>query len=326
MQAGADYDASIIRIIGLDDVLKHEGMNGWNLFWLIAGPISIAMVVAMSGRDLSDAVSVSSMIQLSVRCAVPLLYLAFAASSIRALFPGPWSRWMLRNRKYLGLSFAAAMAWQAFFILWLVTIHTDYYVKEVYVLRDAIEGVTGYLFLIAMTVTSFPWGRKHLNPRQWRLLHLSGIYFLWAYAFSVYWWALFYYANPVWIDYVYYWAGFLAWCLRVAAWSKRRRELAEPRATRPAAQPISLITGIVLVSIGLAAAGLGSAWRPAAENLLYGYALTRIPEAYLPYWPFEPFLPLAVIFLGVWLMATSGGGRVREGTQYDRNAGGVQNA
>ena len=47
------------------------------------------------------------------------------------------------------------MAWQGLFILWMVLAYTDYYVNELYVLRDAIEGVGGYLFLTAMTVTSF---------------------------------------------------------------------------------------------------------------------------------------------------------------------------
>lgn len=305
----------------LDEKLRHKAINAWNLFWLIAGPISIGMLAAMSHKDLSGAAAVSSMIQLSVRCAVPLLFIAFAASSIQALLPGPLSRWLLRNRKYVGLSFAAAMAWQAFFILWLVTVHTDYYVNQVYVLRDAIEGVTGYLFLIAMTVTTFSWGRKQLNPRQWRLLHLSGIYFLWAYAFSVYWWALFYYQNPVWLDYVYYAAGFLAWGLRAAAWGKRHQQRVNAFAATAAAQAALKMTGMALVGIGLAAASLGSLWRPAAEELLYGYALTRIPELYLPYWPFEPFLPLFIIATGAYLIANSGGGAAREGAPRDRRTG-----
>lgn len=32
-----------------------------------------------------------------------------------------------------------------------------------------------------------------------------------------------------------------------------------------------------------------------------GYAITYLPEKYLPYWPFEPFLPLFVIAPGVYL-------------------------
>ena len=47
------------------------------------------------------------------------------------------------------------MAWQLLFILWLVGIHTEYYVNDVYVLSDVVEGVVGYTFLIAMVLTSF---------------------------------------------------------------------------------------------------------------------------------------------------------------------------
>jgi len=265
------------------------------------------MVIAMMGVDLASAEGISSMIQLSVRCAIPWLYLAFAASSIQVLFPGPFGRWILRNRKYLGLCFAAAMAWQLLFILWLVTVHTDYYVEEVYVMRDAIEGVVGYAFLVAMTLTSFRFARKHLKPRQWRLLHLSGIYFLWAYAFSVYWWELFYYPDPVVIDYVYYWGGFLAWGLRSAAWYKKRRKLAVKSATPGSNQPALVLAGLATVGAGLFAASFGSLWRESVSDMLTGYSFTQIPELYLPYWPFEPYLPLLVIALGVLLMTKADG-------------------
>ena len=78
-------------------------------------------------------------------------------------------------------------------------------------------------FLIAMVLTSFEFGRSRLTSRQWALLHKSGIYWLWFYAWSVYWFSLFYYQSPaVLIDYVYYWGGLAAWGLRMAAWSKKR--------------------------------------------------------------------------------------------------------
>lgn len=198
-------------------------INGWNLFWLITAPISLVMVLTMIRIDLSSAEGVSSMIQLAVRCAVPWLYLAFAASSLQVVFPGTFSRWLLRNRSKIGLCFAAAMGWQLFFILWLVGIHTEYYVNDVYVLSDVVEGVVGYAFLIAMVVTSFRFGRSRLTQKQWKILHTSAIYWLWIYAWSVYWFSLFYYQSaPVLLDYIYYWGGFLAWGLRLSAWSKKR--------------------------------------------------------------------------------------------------------
>ncbi len=301
--------------------MKNKFVNGWNLFWLVTGPISALMVFSMMRTGLSSAEAVSSMIQLSVRWAIPWLYLAFAASSAQVLFPGPLSLWLLRNRRIMGLCFAAAMGWQLLFIVWLVSVYSDYYIAEVYVLRDVIEGVLGYLFLIAMTLTSFRPGRKLLKPKQWRLLHKSGMYFLWAYAFSVYWWNLFYYPNPVWIDYVFYWGGFLAWGLRVAAWSKKHRQLAEKKSPQASSQPALMLMGIVIVGIGLVAAAFGLIWRESAEELLTGYAITRIPELYLPYWPFEPFLPLFIIALGVFLWAKS---RVAKPAGTGRQASAVQ--
>ncbi len=175
------------------------------------------------------------------------------------------------------------MAWQGLYILWLVLGHTDYYVTEVYVLRDAIEGIGGYLFPLAMTVTSFPLGRRLLKSKQWRLLHLSGIYFLWAYAFSVYWWAIFYYSNPVPLDYIFYWAGFAAWVLRAAAWTKKRGKAAGQLTPKP----IAKVAGALMICGGLVAASIGSVWQATAEAYLYGYAITEIPELYLPYWPFD---------------------------------------
>ena len=279
-------------------MLKHKLLNEWSLFWLITGPISAVMVVAMTGANLASGEGVSGMIQLSVRCAVPILFLAFGASSLQIVAPSTFSRWLLKNRKYIGLSFAAAMAWQLLFILWMVTVYTDYYVNEVYVMRDAIEGVGGYLFLIAMAITSFKFARKHIKPKSWKLLHKSGIYFLWAYAFSVYWWNLSYYEGPLPIDYVFYWMGFAAWGLRAVAWAKQHK----PKTPQLALQAF----GYLLILAGLVAASIGRAWQPVSEQYLTGYAVTKIPELYLPYWPFEPYLPLFAIALGIFLITRQG--------------------
>ncbi len=79
---------------------------------MIVIPISLTVGMSMTKVDLSSATDISSMIQLSVRCSVPWLYLAFAASSVHALYRSELSRWLMRNRRILGLCFAAGMAWQ----------------------------------------------------------------------------------------------------------------------------------------------------------------------------------------------------------------------
>ncbi len=201
---------------------KQKALNGWNLWALISLPISLAVVVMMTTKDLSRPDDISSMIQFSVRCSVPWLYLAFAASSLKSLFPGPFSLWLLRNRKNIGLCFAAGMAWQLFFILWMVGGYFSYYTEDVYLLEDVLIQVPAYMFLFAMTLTSFRRWRSRISPRQWKLLHKSGIYFIWATVWTTYWYELYYYDDIQFIDYIYYWTGLLAYGLRVVAWSKKR--------------------------------------------------------------------------------------------------------
>jgi len=306
--------------IALKDILKKKALNEWRLFWLVTGLISIAMIIAMMQTDLSTGAGISSLIQLSVRCATPFLYLAFAASSMQKLFPGLLSMWWFRNRKVFGLCFAAAMAWQALFIVWLVTIHRDFYVDEVYVLRDVLEGLLGYSFLAAMTLTSFKFGRQRLTPKQWKWLHKVGIYSLWVYAFSVYWWALFYYPNPGLIDYVYYWGGFLTWGLRGVAWTKKRRQLNERNIPQGHTPLAFKVIGTILIGIGIFMVTFGSSWQKASEAFMSQYEFLNWLVLYLPYWPFEPYIPLFAILLGLYLSTKS---PILHTEQQDPGAGSI---
>jgi hypothetical protein len=203
-------------------LLKSNLLNGWSLFGLVVAPMSVAAAFAMTRVDLSSPLGVSAMIQFTVRLAVPWLFMAFAASSLVTVWPGSFSRWLSRNRRMIGLCFAAGMAWQLVFILWMVIGFWDYYVAEAYSYLDLAEQLPGYLVLIAMVATSFRFGRSKLTPRQWSVLHTGGIYFLWGVVWSTYWFELFYYEDIQVIDYVYYWAGFAAWGIRLLAWSKKR--------------------------------------------------------------------------------------------------------
>ena len=202
--------------------MRHKAVNGWTLFSIVVVPMCLAALLAMTAVDLSSSLGVSSMIQFSVRLAVPWLFIAFCASSLVAVFPGEFSRWVLRNRRMFGLCFATGMAWQLFFIVWLVVGHFDYYMEEAYDYLSLLEQVPGYVLLIAMTITSFRFGRSKLSPKQWKILHTGGIYFIWFVVWTTYWFELFYYDDIQFIDYLYYWAGFTAWASRMVAWTLKR--------------------------------------------------------------------------------------------------------
>jgi len=282
----------------LQGVLKHKVVNGWRLFWLITLPMCAVIIVEMSRVDLSAAAGVSDMIGFSVRFAAPIIFLVVAISSLQILFPGPVPVWLLRNRKYIGLCFAVAMAWQGTFIAMMSNIHRDHYFENVFYLRDELEGSTGYLFLAAMVVTSFRFGSRLLSSQQWKVLHKTALYFLWAYPFSTYWWAVaHYYGTPQLHDYVFYWAGFTAFALRIAAWGKKRWvKSASPTPL------FSRIVGSATIGFALIVAATGAGWQKTITTFLTGPTWSANFELWLPFWPFEPFLSLALIGLGVMLL------------------------
>lgn len=288
--------------INLQAVLKNKAINQWPLFWLISVPMSVMMVIAMMGVDMSTGAGVSKMIGFSVRWAVPFIYLVVAASSVQILFPGPFPMWWLRNRKFIGLCFAVAMAWQGLFIFMMSNFFRAYYYEDVYLLRDELEGSIGYIFLAAMVFTSFRFGRKFLTQKQWKLLHKSGVYFLWAYPFSVYWWNLSYYPNPQLIDYVFYWSGFLAFALRIAAWGKRRVQAAN-RSTLQSSTPLVFKTlGGAIIAFGLFVSATGLHWRESVTAFLTEPQWSANLVLWFPFWPFEPYLSLFIIGLGTLLI------------------------
>jgi hypothetical protein len=200
----------------------HPAFNGWRLFLLLLVLLSLPLAIAATRADFGQASTVSGFIALSVQVSVPWLYLAFAASALARLFPGDATRWLLRNRRYVGLAYAAGMGWQLVFILWLVTAHIDYYHEVADNPYDLAEELPGYVFLLAMVLTSFRSGRAFLGSRRWHQLHTVGIYYLWGETWSTYWWYAFYYEEPRTLYFVYFWMGLAAWGLRLTAWQRAR--------------------------------------------------------------------------------------------------------
>jgi len=254
------------------------------------------MFVPLLSFESITGAEISEMISFSVRWAVPFIYLIIAISSLQILFPNAFTRWLMRNRKYIGLVFAVAMAWQGLFIFIMSYYFHDYYFSEVYYFRDEIEGSIGYIFLMVMVLTSFKFGSKMVSSSQWRIIHKTGVYFLWAYPFSVYWWSISYYGNALLIDYVFYWMGFLAFLLRIIAWGKANYEKESHE------NQLNKIMGMSLILIGLSMSFLSLYWQVMLTEYLTFFNWSSSFELWLPFWPFEPFLSLMIIGLGTMIL------------------------
>jgi DMSO/TMAO reductase YedYZ heme-binding membrane subunit len=209
---------------GGERILKSKYFNDWPLFYMIVAANSLAVIGYTFTQDLTVPLGLSEMIQCTVRVSVPLLFVAFAASSMPRLVPGPFRKWLLRNRRYFGLGFAAGFAWQMVFILWLAIGHPEYYAEEVFsgVSDFIIYRLGPYLFLVAMTITSFFPVRKKMNRKAWHALHWTGIYYLWWDVELTYWYEVTFYEDRQIIDYIYVTLGGLAYLARVGEWIRLR--------------------------------------------------------------------------------------------------------
>lgn len=202
-------------------LLRHRLLNGWPFFWMIAGMTFAAMVTGQLLIGVATPEAAVSMIRLSVQLASPWVFLAFVATPINQLFPGNLSKWLLRNRRYLGLSFAAGFGWQAVFIGVLLALHNAYYWEELHNDIDLLLRMASYVFLFALTITSFFPVRRKMRPEHWRWLHLIGIWYFWAAIWASYA-PMAVSSDAKTIDVVYTVIGLVVLVLRIAAYLRKR--------------------------------------------------------------------------------------------------------
>lgn len=200
-------------------------VNSWSLFWLLALAASTATLLGLSHADFHSARGMGSIVHRSVRCALPLFLLSFIASSVAILWPGTLSRWMLSNRRYIGLAFAFAMVWHFGFVA-----YTIWSFGNPLNLKATLMDVVGFIFLVMMTLTSFRWGARYLSRANWRRLHKTGAYAIWLVATLIYFHAVRVGAGLMYR--AFFGVLLAAWMLRVAAWGRQRlsgRPLGLPR-------------------------------------------------------------------------------------------------
>ena len=110
-------------------------------------------------------------IRFTARTSLLLFCLAFGAAALARLWPNAWTRWLRRNRRYLGVSFAASHAMHAAAIA--ASPHGSCQPTRRRPLASYVFGGIGYAFIVAMTTTSFDRTAAPSGARAWRMLHLD---------------------------------------------------------------------------------------------------------------------------------------------------------
>lgn len=123
-------------------------------------------------------------IRVTARTSVALFLAAFVASACAALLPSPISKWLLRNRRALGVSFAVSMGVHGALIVALWQTHRESFLASV-APATLLGGGAGFVLIALMAATSFDRTAALLGRRAWKVLHTVGMYYLWVvFAFS----------------------------------------------------------------------------------------------------------------------------------------------
>jgi hypothetical protein len=194
-------------------------MSRWFQGWRLVGVASAlllasqALLLAAGG---TDEAGLRLAVRVSAQIAVALFLLVFVAAPARRFWQNDATRWLLRNRRYLGVTFAVAHFAHLFDILLLATLLGNAFEMNAATLYG---GGLAYALLALMVATSFDRTAHWLGPRAWKWLHRAGLYWLWFIFMQSYTGRAL--EMPAYIPFAAAVWGALA--LRIAAWRARRR-------------------------------------------------------------------------------------------------------
>jgi DMSO/TMAO reductase YedYZ heme-binding membrane subunit len=105
----------------------------------------------------------------TARFSFPIFVVAWSASAFAILWPGGWRSVMLRRRRAIGLSFAAAhFVHLAALLVVVLFFGAERSATTIY------GGGFGYVMIALMALTSNDWSVRTLGPRNWKLMHMLG--------------------------------------------------------------------------------------------------------------------------------------------------------
>ena len=155
-----------------------------NLRWKLVGLTTLfvaAMEAVLLAQHGPGEEFLRSTLRATARSSVALLLGAYVASSAFRLWRGALPGWLLRHRRYLGVSFAVSHTVHASAV---IALYPSMKPEEAGVLT-VIVGGAGFVFMWAMAATSFDRSAAWLGPVWWKRLHSTGLQLLWfVFAFT----------------------------------------------------------------------------------------------------------------------------------------------
>lgn len=169
-----------MHMVGSDAAAVENANRPMLAGWPLVGWASLALslmvgltlIVYGPGED-----GVHAIIRYTARTSLSLFGAAFVASSVRQLWPTPVTRWLLVNRRYLGVSFAVSHGVHLTAIIVLARISSAF--RADVSMITVVFGGFGFVVAALLAATSSNRAVAWMGARRWRIVHKFGVYYLW---------------------------------------------------------------------------------------------------------------------------------------------------
>jgi sulfoxide reductase heme-binding subunit YedZ len=193
--------------------LSLNDRRNWQVLLGTIGLLAGLSAAWLASVELSDA-NIRVATRATVRIAFILYLVVFVARPLQQLLRSDWTATLLRNRRLVGVAFAAAMTVHLGLIFYRFGSHPDLDVPP-----PNFVGYGAYAVFYLMLITSFDRPKRLIGPRAWKFLHRTGLV-----------WAAIVFVAPQSLDdlkdpgHLAYLAPFLlALSIRITAWRRSRR-------------------------------------------------------------------------------------------------------
>lgn len=159
-----------------------QRLAGWSLVGWCALVLVMLMAAILATKG-ADEAGLRAVVRTSAQTSLVLFTTAFGASSLYAVWPTASTRWMLHNRRYIGVSFAVS---HFIHLIAIVALAVRLGAKFKLDPATLVGGGLAYVFIAAMTATSFDRTAAWIGARAWRRLHTAGGYYIWFIFFISY--------------------------------------------------------------------------------------------------------------------------------------------
>ncbi|WP_257455136.1 ferric reductase-like transmembrane domain-containing protein [Archangium lipolyticum] len=152
---------------------KVPSITGWKLFWLI-GTLVLAMSALLLALNADPVEGTRSVIRATARTSFALFLAAFVASSLNTLVPSDFTRRLMRERRYVGLSFAFSHLVHLMAIFSYGVLNPQFWPSRNTLTNT--PGTVGYVFIALLAITSFHVVSRHMTAASWKRLHTVGMW------------------------------------------------------------------------------------------------------------------------------------------------------